>query len=132
MGRAKDRMMQEEEQGWGFTEKEICSRCIKEPYLKSVIKNAETEESPCSFCGRRPSMELDEVMEIIGNTVADYYNRAVEEAPYESAEGGYQGVTYDTWEVMFAMISHISNRDDVIDTVTEAFDDDIWVERNSA
>jgi hypothetical protein len=130
MGRAKDRMMQEEEQGWGFTEKQICSRCIKEPYLKSVIKNAETEESPCSFCGRRPSTELDEVMEIIGNAVADYYNRAVEEAPYESAEGGYQGVTYDTWEVMFAMISHISNRDDVIDTVTEAFDDDIWVERN--
>jgi hypothetical protein len=69
-------------------------------------------------------------MEIIGNTVADYYSRAVEEAPFESAEGGYQGVTYDTWEVMFAMISHISNRDDVIDTVTEAFDDDIWVERN--
>ena len=29
MGRAKDRMMQEEEQGWGFTEKQICSRCIK-------------------------------------------------------------------------------------------------------
>jgi len=34
-----------------------------------------TDQSPCSFCGRRPSVELDEVMEIIGNTVADSTTR---------------------------------------------------------
>lgn len=130
MGRAKDRMMQEEEQGWSFTEKRICSRCIKEPYLKAFIKTSATDEHPCSFCKRRPSTDLDDVLEIIGNTVADYYNRAVNEAPYETAEGGYQGSTYDTWELMSAIVGDISNRDEVIETITGAFDDDIWVERN--
>lgn len=99
MGRAKDRMMQEEEQGWGFTDRRICARCIREPHLKQIIRRKATDEGPCSFCGRRPSAELDDLMEFIGNTVADYYNRAVNEAPYETAEGGYQGVTYDTSEV---------------------------------
>jgi len=130
MGWAKDRMMQEEEQGWSFSDNRICPRCISDPYLKQVIKNSAIDESPCSFCGRRPSVELDEVMEIIGNTVAEYYNHAVNEAPYESAEGGYQGVTYDTFEVMEYIVGGISRRDAVIEAITASFDDDIWVERN--
>jgi hypothetical protein len=75
-------------------------------------------------------VELDEVMEIIGNTVADYYNRAVNEAPFESAEGGYQGVTFDTFEVMEHIVGRISRRDAVIEAISASFDDDIWVERN--
>ena len=72
MGRAKDRMMQEEEQGWSFSDRQICSRCISEPYLKEFIKNSAID-SPCSFCRRRgqPSVPLDDVMEIIGNTVSE-------------------------------------------------------------
>lgn len=129
MGRAKDLMMQEEEQGWGFSDNQICSRCISDPYLKGFIKNSATD-SPCSFCRRRPSVPLNDVMEIIGNTVADYYNRAVNEAPYESAEGGYQGVTYDTDEVMEDIVGDISRRDEVLAAIRESFDDDTWVERN--
>jgi hypothetical protein len=130
MGRAKDLMMQEEEQGWSFSDNQICSRCISDPYLKAVIKDSAADDSPCTFCGRRPSVELDDVMEIIGNTVADYYNRAVNEAPYETAEGGYQGVTYDTFDVLADIVGDISRRDEVIDAIRESFDDDIWVERN--
>jgi hypothetical protein len=48
MGRAKDLMMQEEEQGWGFSDHQICSRCISEAYLKAFIKNS-AAVSPCSF-----------------------------------------------------------------------------------
>lgn len=131
MGRAKDLMMQQEEQGWSFSDHQICSRCISEAYLKAFIKNS-AAVSPCSFCGRRGnhSVPLDDVMEIIGNTVADYYNGAVNEAPYESAEGGYQGVTYDTDEVMDDIVGDISRRDEVLTAIRESFDDDIWVERN--
>jgi HEPN/RES N-terminal domain 1/RES domain len=131
MGRAKDLMMQEEERGWSFSDHQICSCCISEPYLKAFIKNS-ASVSPCSFCGRRgeDSVPLDDVMEIIGNTVSEYYNRAVNEAPYESAEGGYQGTTYDTYEVMDHIVGDISRRDDVLTAITESFDDDIWVERD--
>src|SRR5689334_10301109 len=130
MGRAKDLMMQEEEQGWGFSDNQICSRCISDEYLKAFIKNSASYDSPCTFCGRRPSVELDDVMEIIGSTVGDYYNRAVNEAPYETAEGGYQGITYDTFDVLDDIVGDISRRDEVIDAIRDSFDDDIWVERN--
>jgi hypothetical protein len=130
MGWAKDRMMQEEEQGWSFSDHQICSRCISDPYLKQRIKSAATEEEPCSFCGRRPSVELDDVMEIIGHTVADYYNRAVNEAWYDGREGGYQGPKYDTWEVMDDIVGGVSKRDDVLEAIHGSFDGDIWVERN--
>jgi hypothetical protein len=130
MGRAKDLMMQEDEQGWSFSDNQICPRCISDPYLKQFIKSSATDESPCSFCGRRPSVELDDVMEIIGNTVADYYNRAVNEAPYDGREGGYQGPTYETFDVMDDIVGDISRRDEVIEAIRDSFDDDIWVERN--
>jgi hypothetical protein len=124
-------MMQQEEQGWSFSDYQICSRCISEPYLKAFIKRS-ASLSPCSFCGRRgnPSVPLDDVMEIIGSTVADYYNRAVNEAPYESAEGGHQGVTYDTDEVLDDIVGDVSRRDEVLTAIRESFDGDIWVERN--
>jgi hypothetical protein len=67
-------------------------------------------------------------LEIIGRAVADYY--AVNEAPYESAEGGYQGLTYDTDDVLDDIVGDISHRDDVLTAVRESFDHDIWVERN--
>ena len=121
--------MQEEEQGWSFSDNQICSRCISDPYLKGFIENSATD-APCSFCRRRPSIPLNDVMEIIGNTVADYYNRAVNEAPYETAEGGDQGLTYDTDEVMDDIVGRVSRREGVLTAIRESFDDDIWVERN--
>ena len=130
MGWAKDRMMQEEEQGWSFSDHQICSRCIVDPYLKERIRNSATDEVPCSFCGRRPSVDLDDIMEIIGHTVADYYNRAVNEAPYDGREGGYQGGTYETWEVLDDIVGGVSKRDEVLDAIRDSFDDDMWVERN--
>ena len=122
--------MREEEQGWSFSDHQICSRCISDPYLKERIKGAATDEEACTFCGRRPSVELDDVMEIIGNVVADYYNRAVNEAWYDGREGGYQGPTFDTWEVMDEIVGGVSRRDEVLEAIHGSFDDDIWVERN--
>lgn len=131
MGHAKEMMMQEQEQGWGFSDHQICSRCISDPYLKDFI-NSRVSVSPCSFCGRRGihSVPLDDVMEIIGNTVADYYNRAVNEAPYDGRDGGYQGVTYETDDVMDHIVGDISRRDQVHTAIRESFDDDTWAERN--
>ena len=40
MGRVKDLMIQEEEQGWGFRDDlSICSRCVSDPFLKGIIKS---------------------------------------------------------------------------------------------
>ena len=86
-------MMLQEEQAWSFSDELVCSCCISEPFLRDFIKDS-GDNSPCSFCDGRlaPGVPLDSMMEIIGHTVQQYYNRAVNEAPYESAEGGYQAI----------------------------------------
>jgi hypothetical protein len=123
-------MMQEDEQGWTFSDNQICSRCISDPYLKNFIRRSAAGDVACTFCGRRPSVPLDDVMEVIGRTIAEYYNRAVNEAPYESAEGGYQGTTYDTSEVLDDIVGEISGRAEVMDAIRDSIDEDIWVERD--
>ena len=57
-----------------------------------------------------------------GNTVAEYYNRAVNEAPYDGREGGYQGPTSDTDEVLDDIVGDISRRDDVMEAIRDSFD----------
>jgi hypothetical protein len=120
--------MQEEEQGWGYREADLLAmhqRALPE------IRHQERRDGGIAVQLLRTSAEHG-----AGRSDGDHreHRRGLlqprcREAPARVPKG-YQGVTYDTWEVMFAMLSHISNRDDVIDTVTEAFDDDIWVERN--
>jgi hypothetical protein len=52
MGYAKDRIIQQDEQGWSFRDDlSLCSRCISDPYLKQMIKD-QAGEMACSFCGR--------------------------------------------------------------------------------
>src|ERR1700679_302574 len=62
-------------------------------------------EFKCDFCDRvsrkNPrSIEFDSFMEIIGSTIEQYYDRAVDELGYCSAEGGYLGTTYVAHDII--------------------------------
>jgi hypothetical protein len=81
------------------SDKDICSRCLSEPYLKEVVRST-AKGFECSFCGRtskinRISVPFDDIMEIIGAKVFEYYDHAVNELSSDS-EDGYFGTTYDT------------------------------------
>jgi hypothetical protein len=130
MGYHKDRMIQEEEQGWRFSDNNICSRCVSDPDLKQFIRET-AALSPCDFCGWRGphSVTFDSLMEIIGGTINQHYNDAVNEASWDS-EDGYFGDTFDTFE-LFYRIGDPSNREAVNDAIRESLGiDRHWCQRH--
>ena len=107
-----DSMSISKAEGRHFSEQLICSRCVSDPYLRQRIQHA-ASVSPCTFChGRgRHSAPFDTLMEIIEGTIFQYYNHAVNEAGWDSREGGYLGDTFDTWELIGYRLDELSDRE---------------------
>jgi len=135
MGYEKDRMIQEEEQGWCFREGNVCDRCISDPYLRDMVRTR-ASELDCSFCGRSSrktpiSIPFNDVMEVIGGAVSQYFDRAVNCLGYCSAEGGYLGTTYDSWDLVHDdLIPAPSENEEVLNAVVESLGDELWCDRN--
>jgi hypothetical protein len=82
MGYEKNRRIEEDDQGWSYSDKDICYHCISEPYLRDLARS-EASEFECSFCGRisrkKPnSIPFNTLMQVIGETVWQYYDHAVQ------------------------------------------------------
>ena len=61
---------------------------------------ARTTTNECDYCGRSGEQPIaapiDDVLELMAEGLSVEWGDAVDELPYESAEGGYQGKAYDT------------------------------------
>jgi hypothetical protein len=52
MGYFKDSDDEERVQGWSYSKRNICAKCLDDPHLRSVVK-ANAEHQKCDFCGRK-------------------------------------------------------------------------------
>ena len=82
--------------------KRVCSSCFGDPDIRTWIRDADGPRG-CDFCGgcHSPTVELDEVCRRIEQCLGKFWGLAVEQLPYESAEGGYLGRTWETAEIVF-------------------------------
>jgi hypothetical protein len=135
MGRMKDRIIQEDEQGWKFRDDlSICYRCVSDQYLKQMIKN-QADVMACSFCGRTsrkaPScIQFNDFMDVYAGAILKYYNHAENEAiAWDSEDQQYDGATYDTWDLVRDVLPP-SDREGVLDTIIDSFGPNTWCERN--
>ena len=138
MGYEKNRMMEEDDQGWRYSgDRSICSRCFTNAHLRSFVEH-NANGYFCSFCGRRSrkhfsTVQFDEVMEIIAEAVRARFNYVEDEnIPWDSEDQVYMGTTFDTDELVFGEIPPFSDRDDVIDHVVDCLGDHLWCQRNFA
>lgn len=82
----------------------VCPDCIEEPALQEFVRmNADDHE--CDFCGAYDESEpiacsILRVANRIESSVRLYYAEPIDELPYDSAEGGYQGVIYEIEDVL--------------------------------
>lgn len=70
---------------------------------------------------------MDEVAEFIETGIRSAYGNAVDWLPYETAEGGYQGTTWNTWEVIRREVSR--PRDDegeLLDALGSKIEENLW------
>ena len=113
--------------------KYVCSRCFDDPHIRDFIEwNAVSEE--CSFCegktGAPIAAELSEVAKFILEKIETEYDDATNWLPWESAEGGWQGTTYDTGELLCEIIGLNFDAEDLLNDLVDSLPDYQWCDRN--
>ena len=110
----------------------VCTACFGDPDLKRFIRNIGGPRG-CSFCGGHsaPTAPTAEVSEFIEERINTFFGRAVEQLPYESREGGYQGWHVNTYELLFEEIGLDLPRDSdgrLERALLDRIDDEAWCE----
>lgn len=133
MGMAKRAMMDQEAQGWSYTDELVCTSCVDDYALEKAIAEKVKDGEVCSFCGESPAASLDVLMEVFVLGLGHEYNNADNEfIPYESREGGYQffaGPGYDSWDLV-GEYEDVLVGDGLIDAVRSSIHETTWVERD--
>lgn len=129
MGWAKEYAMEIEERGFSDIDKYICSECVEDEFLRNWIDENAIETIECNYCGKvHPAVLMTDLMEkVLMPTFEKYYWYAVEHLGWDGREGGYQGTTYDTEDVVNNFAEEISSNQQVLDDIVEAIGyDQAW------
>lgn len=132
MGGAKERLLQEQEQGWTFQPNSyVCDRCMQDDSLKDLVKS-NALDCGCSFCGRKSKRKIaapmDVVLQAVNEALNSEYMDPIDILPYESAEGGYQGNCFDTYDLLWDLEAF--EREDLVSAVHHAFGGKLWCSRD--
>src|SRR5712691_3455659 len=131
MGYWKQRMIEEQEQGWKFVDgKDVCWKCFEDYAIRDFIRNNASVKN-CSYCRRRSkepiAVPMNDVLGLIGEGLACEYADPAEMNPWD--EGEYVFPTTTTRE-LFDQIGPIARNDDVHEEIVEAFGDKAWNEKD--
>jgi DNA-directed RNA polymerase subunit RPC12/RpoP len=109
-------------------DKYVCPRCVTDTVLAATLEE-NSENIPCSYCGRQPAAALDVLVEAVTGAIGWEHTDPVNELPYESREGGYQGVVYDGSELVHNMDDWTDDQA-LLDEVASALAGTPWCKRN--
>ena len=112
----------------------VCVKCIEDPTLQEIVKDNLTEKW-CDYCGREAKKPIACELRVIANYMKEYIEREycdpVEELPFESAEGGYQGMVLDAWDVLEAIGFRVKS-ERLFDDIGSSLMDHDWCEKTSS
>ncbi|WP_262001987.1 HEPN-associated N-terminal domain-containing protein [Microbacterium sp. Mcb102] len=132
MGMAKDMQMAEEEQGWSYSEKQVCERCVADPSLADAVATGADAEEVCDFCGKKGAAALDVLLDAFVRGVSWEYTDADSAlVPWDGREGGYQARTYDRWELVDLFVDAFA-ADGLAEAVADSLADVAWASRDWA
>jgi len=125
-------MMDQDDQGWDFSDKFVCACCVDDYALSCAIA-AEASDDQCSFCGRSPASQMDVLLNAfmagILNEYIDVDNAGV---PYDSGEGGYQfyaGEGFDSSDLIDEF-GDVLTGEGLIEEVRDRIHSKLWVDQN--
>ena len=132
VGYWKQRLIQQDEQGWKYSDKAICPRCVKDTHLKELVRAA-VSTVHCDFCRTsrpRRGAPFDVLTRAVAETFFQYYRPAVDHLGYDGGEGGYFGTTYDTWDLVHDEFSDVSDNEEVLKEIIDCLGDETWCDVN--
>ena len=88
-----------------FGDCKVCTECFDDADLVYRIQSY-GEAGECSYCEveREFVAPFHDIAEFIGERMRTFYGHAVDQLPYESREGGYQGRHEDTFDCLYESI----------------------------
>lgn len=113
-------------------DKYVCGQCFDDEFIKDFIsENALSKK--CSYCGKESeefiAADISEVATFIEDGLRSEYGDAVEWLPWESAEGGWQGTTYYTYELLDEIEIGVES-DELLTDLNGLLPDINWCEYN--
>jgi hypothetical protein len=111
----------------------VCAACFEDDGLKNYV-DAHADSRECSFCGATSddaiAASLDEVVDHMRTCLAqDYDDPDNAGMVYESAEGGYQGKVWDTYDfVQWQLGLELPNDQDnkLLHAICRGLGDQLW------
>ena len=112
----------------------VCSDCFEDEGLCEFIE-CHAESTECSFCKAKDEQpiaaDIDKVAEYFRMCVEKEYDNAADWLPYESAEGGYQGLYWKPYELIQDELELELPNDDcgvLFDRLSDSLDGIEWCE----
>ena len=124
-----NRLIEEWERGWKWSDKFICPSCIDEDLLRDLVARAAADDEECSFCGARPAAEFDVFMEAFMVGVRHTFEQADDAGmPWD---GGYVFETYEHDELpdTFAWVAAPEHEVEVLDEIRNCLVDKTYASR---
>lgn len=133
MGFAKRQLEEIEARGYNDVDTFVCQNCFpNEEYLQqAIIENAINNET-CSYCDDNDSSEkvcpLSTILPIIISGLQFEYDMPENCLPYETREGGWQGTTYDTHNLISNEVSLENEKlhNDIANSIRQ----EVWCQHN--
>ena len=97
MGFVKQYMLRQQDAGYSWSDdKYVCLKCISDKFVQDRLTGFE-ERGVCDYCGRTSpdgisiAVDVEELIRIVAGAIRREFADPVDELPYETREGGYQG-----------------------------------------
>jgi hypothetical protein len=110
--------------------KYVCGKCFEDNCIKDFIKENAVSKK-CSYCEdiseEYIAADISEVANFIEAGLKSEYGDAAECLPWDSAEGGWQGTTYDTYDLLDEAELGIGH-EELINDLIRLLPDNEWCE----
>jgi len=115
----------------GLKETYVCSKHINDYAITDFIKN-NSHKGICTYCDRvKNVIPFGELMFFMMEGIMHFYEDAAEFMSYDSSEGGYQGDTYNQWELINDLIGLEVDNYQLNEDIIDCIDDRAWSEPNA-
>lgn len=99
----------------------VCQDCVTDGALAYRIQQDEDADQSCDYCGKSPAAPLQTLVDWVYEGIETEWTDPANELPYESAEGGYQGQTYDGYELIMYELAPWTDNNELLEDVARAF-----------
>lgn len=108
---------------------QVCIACFSNVGIKKFIKENRVEGS-CSYCKRKYAVaEVGEVVGFINSCLFKEYDDPVQEMGWNGREGGYQGHTFDTNDLLYDVGLEVKS-DELFEDIASNIPTELWCQRH--